>query len=356
MTETSTPSGPTGSPGNSNLAIYAICVVAGLAIGILGTMLINGSRSGGDDPVVAEYNGKSIRASEAFRQVKSRIFELEDELFRTKEQAINEVIEQRLLETEAKKQNLPIEQLVQKEVGGPDTVEDKDIEEFLTSKGLSLNDPRIRKDDVREYLKYRKQFDRRQAYLNKLKATANVKLKIEEPTAPKVTVNTDGYPTWGNAKAPVTIVEFSDFQCPFCSRAIPTVDRIKKEYGPDKVRIVFMDMPLPAHPRANPAALAGHCANEQGKFWELHDVLFKNQTKLEDSDLKDHAKAIGLDMAKFDDCFSKKKYQDAIEKSKKEAEKAGIQATPSFLINGTLMQGAQPFEKFKEKIDSAIKG
>jgi len=356
MNETSgTSSTPTGG-GNSNIAIYAICAVAGLALGILGTIVISGVRPGGDDPVVAEYNGKSIRASEAFRQVKPRIFELEDELYRTKEQAINEVVEQRLLEAESKKQNLPVDQLVQKEVGGPDTVADKDIEEFLTSKGLTLSDPRIRKDDVREYLKYRKQFDKRQTYLTKLKAGANVKLKITEPVSPKVIVSTDGYPSWGNAKAPVTIVEFSDFQCPFCSRAIPIVDRIKKEYGPDKVRIVFMDMPLPAHPRANPAALAGHCANEQGKFWELHDVMFKNQAKLEDKDLEEHAKSIGLDMAKYSDCFSKKKYQDAIEKSKKEAEKAGIQATPSFLINGVLLQGAQPFEKFKEKIDHATRG
>jgi protein-disulfide isomerase len=178
---------------------------------------------------------------------------------------------------------------------------------------------------------------------------------VKEPEAPKLAVNTEGYPSWGNAKAPVTVIEFSDFQCPFCSRAVPTIDRIKKEFGPDKVRIVFRDMPLPNHNRALPASLAARCANEQGKFWEMHNTLFENQQKLEDKDLKEYAKTVGLDVAKFNECFDGKKYVADLEKSRSEAEKIGIAATPSFLINGVLLQGAQPFEKFKEKIDRAAK-
>jgi protein-disulfide isomerase len=344
-------------PGSGKGPAYLIGAIGGLAVGVLVTYFAAGTGGAGrgGDPVVAKYNGTPVKASEAFAPIKTRLFDLEEELYRTKEQAINDFIEQRLLDAEAKKQGLPIEQLVEKSLGAESgEVTDKDIESFLTSKGLSLNDPRIKKEDVRDYLRYRRRFDKRQAFVAKLRESANVKLLLQEPESPKLKVTADGYPAWGNPKAPVTIVEFSDFQCPFCSRAVPTLNQIKQTYGPDKVRIVFRDMPLPSHNRAEPAALASHCANEQGKFWEMHDKLFENQTKLEDADLKGYAKALGLDSAKFSECFDSKRYAGIIEKSKREAESLGIQATPSFVINGVLLQGAQPFERFKEKIDRAM--
>lgn len=340
-----------------NVTIYALCVVVGIVVGILAGMAFSGGMgSSGGNPVVAEYNGKSIKASEVFGQVKTRLFDLEEEVYRTKEQAIKEYVERRLLDDEARKSNMSPDQLLEKQTGGGVAeVSDKDIETFLASKGLSLKDPRIKKDDVKEYLKYRQKFEKRQAYVDKLRESAKLKVLVKEPESPKLTVNTEGFPSWGNAKAPVTVVEFSDFQCPFCSRAVPTIDRIKKEFGPDKVRIVFRDMPLPNHNRALPASMAARCANEQGKFWEMHNTLFENQQKLEDKDLKDYATKVGLDIAKFNECFDKKKYLADLEKSRSEAEQVGIAATPSFLINGVLLQGAQPFEKFKEKIDRAAK-
>ncbi len=344
---------------HGNAALYVVSVLVGLALGILGTTLVNKSGGGGgDDATVAEFNGKAIKASEAFANIKTRLFDLEDELHRTKEQAVNDLVEQKILEAEAKKANMPINALIEKETAGgtPAQVTDADIDGFLATKGLTLKDPRIRKDDVKQFLMYRKQFEKRQEYVAKLKKNASVKIYLKEPSSPKLNATTEGYPSWGNPKAPVTIIEFSDYQCPFCSRAVPTLDKIKQEYGPDKVRIVFRDMPLPSHPKALPASHGAHCANEQGKFWEFHNKLFENQTKLDDADIKSYAKAIGLDEKKFGECFEAKKHAELIEKSKKEAEQLGIQATPSFVINGTLLQGAQPFEKFKEKIDRALAG
>ncbi len=356
MSETKETKKSGGLGSNPNLPAYILCAAAGLAVGVLATLLISGGGGGGSDPVVAEYSGKSVRASEVFGTVKTRLYDLEEELFRTKEQAINDFVEKTLLDAETKKRSMTLDQLLEKETGGTAQVDvdDKEIETFLTAKGLSLKDPRIRKEDVRDYLKYRKKFDKRQTYVAKLKAGSSVKVFVKEPESPKLEVTTEGYPTWGNAKAPVTIVEFSDFQCPFCSRAIPTIDRIKAEYGPDKVRIVFRDMPLPSHNRAMPAALAAHCADEQGKFWEYHNTLFSNQQKLEDADLKGYAKNLKLDENKFKECFDSKKHQATIDKSSREAGSKGIQATPSFVINGTLLQGAQPFERFKARIDRAI--
>lgn len=347
-----------GASNASGAMMYGICALGGLALGAVITLLVSGGGSGsGSDPVVAEYQGKSVRASEAFANIKTRLFDLEEELFRTKEQAINDFVETRLLEAEAKKQNTTVEALLAKEAGGgPAEVSDADIDAFLGSKGLSLKDPRIKKEEVRDYLKFRQSFEKRKEFVTKLRAASGVKLKIAEPASPKLAVTTEGYPAWGNPKAPVTIVEISDFQCPFCARAVPVLERIKAEYGPDKVRIVFKDMPLPSHGRAPAASNAAHCANEQGKFWEYHNALFQNQAKLEDADLKANAKTIGLDEGKFNECYDSKRHQALIDKSKKEAEALGIQATPSFLINGQLLQGAQPFERFKEKIDRAGKG
>ena len=319
-----------------------------------------GQKSGGGstgNKVVAQYNGNKVYADEAFASVKGRIFDLEEEIFKTKEQAINNFVELQLLESASKAQNLAVEQLLEKETGGEiGEVKEEEIETFLTSKGLSLDDPRIRKDDVRDYLKYQRRFEKRQGYLASLKAKANYKILIEEPSAPMLTVATEGYPSWGNQNAPVTIVEFSDYECPFCSRAVPVLQQIKKEYGPEKVKIVFRDMPLPTHSRAEPAANAAHCANEQGKFWEYHDLLFENQDSLEDADLKDFASRAKIDVKQFTECYDSKKYQATVDKSKREAEALGIQATPSFVINGVLIQGAQPFDKFKEKIDRALGG
>lgn len=358
MTENNTnlPTPPAAGGSSSNLVVYIVCLVIGGVIGVLGTMALSGGSGSGADPVVAEFNGKSVRASEAFTENKQQIFELEDQLFRTKEAAINTYIEGRLVKDEAKKQNLSPEQLLERETKGEDVVSDDDVNQFLISRGAKPDDPNIKKDDVREYLKFRKRYERRQAYLAKLRQSSKVSMKIKEPESPRIAVNTDGFPTWGNAKAPVTVIEFSDFQCPYCSRAVPTLDRLKKEYGPDKLRIVYIDMPLPNHPRALPASLAAHCANDQGKFWEMHNALFANQAKLEDNDLKDTAKSVGLDAGKFKECYDGKKHQSTVERARSEAEKAGIQATPTFVINGQMLQGAQPFEKFKEKIDRATKG
>lgn len=357
MTEsTETKTTPQSHPINSQVGIYVVCALVGILVGVLGTLIF--ARSGGQDanPVVAELEGKKIRASDVFGPVKTRIFELEEEIYRAKEQAITGFVDQAVLNAEAKKRGLGVEQLLEKEAGGAvGEVDDKEVEAFLGSKGLSLDDPRIKKEDVKDYLKYRKKFEKRQAYVASLKEKSNVKVLIQPPTVPVINVDTEGYPSWGNPRAPVTIVEFSDYQCPFCSRAVATINELKKSYGPDKIRIVFRDMPIRTHERALPAALAAHCANEQGKFWEYHDLLFENQTALEDSNLKDYAKRAKLDDKKFDECYKGKKYQSVVDKSMREAEALQLEATPSFLINGMLLQGAQPIDRFKEKIDRAIK-
>ncbi len=159
----------------------------------------------------------------------------------------------------------------------------------------------------------------------------------------------------GSASAPVTIVAFSDYQCPFCSRAESTLSRLRQAYG-DKLRIVAKHNPLPFHPRARPAALAALAAGRQGKYWEMHDRLFEDRNTLEDADLEAHAKAIGLNLKRFRKDLKDPKLAKMIEEDQALAQKLGAHGTPTFFINGWQLTGAQPEANFRELIDEALAG
>ena len=177
-------------------------------------------------------------------------------------------------------------------------------------------------------------------------------------TTPKVVqVSADDDPVKGDANAPVEIIEFSDFQCPFCSRwysdALP---QIQKEYiDTGKVKLVYRDFPLSSiHPQATPAAEAAECAKEQGKFWEFHDKLFENQASLSTASYKQWAQELGLNTQQFNDCVDKKKYQSEVTKDYQDGQAAGVTGTPSFFVNGINIRGAQPFSAFKTIIDQEL--
>ena len=170
---------------------------------------------------------------------------------------------------------------------------------------------------------------------------------------PRQKIETAGSPAQGPANAPIELVEFSDFQCPFCYRAHPTVEQVLKTYS-GKIRFVYRNFPLPMHPNARPAAEAAQCANEQGKFWAYHDRLFDDQSKLGPDDLKASAAALGLDTAKFDACFDSHKYKAVVDADLQAGNAAGVNGTPAFFINGRLLSGAQPFDEFKKVIDEEL--
>jgi protein-disulfide isomerase len=160
-------------------------------------------------------------------------------------------------------------------------------------------------------------------------------------------------PSRGNARAPVTIVEFSDFQCPFCSRAGPTLKQIEQTYGKD-VRIVWKHQPLPFHPEALPAALAAEAARQQGKFWEMHDKLFENQRALSAASYEAWAKELGLDVGKFKAAMADPQVKERVLADQALGNKVGANGTPTFFVNGEKVVGAQPFEAFKAVIDRRL--
>lgn len=172
------------------------------------------------------------------------------------------------------------------------------------------------------------------------------------PAAP-IVVDIAGAPMRGAADAPVTIIQFSEFQCPFCSRVEPTIDQLLKDYD-GKIKVVFKQMPLAFHDKAQKAAEASLFAHENGKFWELHNKMFANQSALTIEDIKKYATEVGLDAAALEAALNSDKYKAAVEADVAAAGKAGISGTPSFIINGKLVVGAQPIENFKKEIDAAL--
>lgn len=167
-------------------------------------------------------------------------------------------------------------------------------------------------------------------------------------------VNTKGSPARGGAaNAPVTLVEFSDFQCPFCSRVTGTLDQIEKAYG-DKVRIVFKHLPLRMHSRAPMAHAASEAANRQGKFWEMHDLIFENQRDLSEAAYLRYAGQIGMDVDQFKKDMASASVKARVDADAAEAAKLGVTGTPGFFVNGYFLSGAKPFSEFKRVIDEQI--
>ncbi len=156
-------------------------------------------------------------------------------------------------------------------------------------------------------------------------------------------------PFFGPEDAKVTIIVYSDFQCPYCTRAVPTVNQIKEKYG-DRVKVVFKDFPLSSHQYAQKAAEAAQCAHEQGRFWEYHDTLFANQGSLGIASLKQYASGLGLNTEQFNSCLDSGKYAAEVQKDFSDGRAAGVSGTPTFFINGKKLVGAQSFSAFESLI------
>jgi protein-disulfide isomerase len=171
--------------------------------------------------------------------------------------------------------------------------------------------------------------------------------------AARHTVSVDGSPVLGNENAKVTLVEFMDFQCPFCSRVRPTLDQIRTTYG-DQVRIVSKHLPLRIHPQAPGAAAAAEAAHRQGRYWEMRDRLFDAQRELSDEKYREIAQQLGLDLARFDQDRASPEVKQRVERDEQEAERLGVSGTPAFFINGRFLSGAQPFDAFKRMIDEEL--
>ena len=328
---------------------------------LLGALLGGCSRPSGaaQDPStpVAKVDGRVITEGELAAEAKPALAAAEkrhaEEVWNTRSQALSALVDRRLLEARAAKEGITVDALLQREVTAripePDEKMLQGIYDQTKATGRPLPPFADVKGEIAAFVKGQSADGQRQAYLAKLRSEAKVETLLPPLILPKVEVKADG-PSLGPADAPVTIVVFSDYQCEFCARVEPTLKQVATAYA-GKVRFVFQPYPLNIHPLAPKASEAAFCAGEQGKFWEMHDQLFANQNALGPDALKVHAKALGLDAAKFDACLDSGKTAAAVEASKKLGDGLGISSTPSFFVNGRPLTGALPFERFKELID-----
>ena len=270
---------------------------------------------------------------------------------------LDEMISRRLLEEEAKAKGKTVEQWYQTEyvtsVPEPSDAEAKAFYEehkAQVPQGQTFDDL---KDRIKQAVRQQKLREGMGKVLDDLKSRHHVQVSLQAPDLPRIDVEAKG-PSRGPTNAPVTIVEFSDFQCPYCGREYPVIERLMKEYD-GKLRLVFRHYPLDFHPFAQKAAEAGACAQDQGKFWELHDKMFTNQGKLAVADLKGYAKSLGMDAPKFDKCLDSGEKKALVDDDLKAGSAAGVNGTPAFFINGIFVNGAQPYEHMKQAVDRELR-
>jgi protein-disulfide isomerase len=301
---------------------------------------------------VATVAGTPISREDLEKHVKPKLAEIENERYEALSEGLDEMISEQLFEKEAKSRNVTVEQLEATEITAkvPEP-SDAEIQKVYDENKAQLGNQTLDqvKPRIVEFLKQQKAGERQQAFVDELKAKYKTTINLKPPV---VEVATAGRPARGPDKAPITIIAFSDYQCPYCKRAHATVEQVMKTYG-DKVKLVYRDYPLPFHENARPAALAAACANAQGKFWEFHQKLW-GASDLSTANLKAMAGEVGLDQKKFDECLDKQEFKAAIEKDIADGAAVGVTGTPAFFINGRMLSGAQPFEKFKQVIDEEL--
>jgi protein-disulfide isomerase len=310
------------------------------------------------DAVLATWNGGKITAKELDEKVGPQLEELEKKRFELKRNALETEVLQTLVKAEAAKQNQTEEQWLKAQIDGKvKQPPEEDVQKVFAENqarmppGSTLETMR---GQIVDFLTQDQKREMARTIFDGLKKQANVQILLKEPAKPRKQVEPKG-PSRGPENAKVTIVEFSDFQCPFCSRAHDTVEEVMTAYA-GKVRLVFRQFPLDFHAQAPKAAEAALCAGEQQKFWEYHSTLFKNQQKLMPDDLKAHATTLGLDAAKFNECLDSGKNAKAIQDDIAAGKKVGVTGTPAFFINGVMLSGAQPIEEFKKVIDAELSG
>jgi len=324
------------------------------------TMLVAscGSKKGSKE-VLAVVDGSKITLGdlqEKYPDLEKQLFRMEENMFRYKEMYLNDMIDNKVIELEAKATKKNPAELVAQEVSSKiKPVTDEEVVAFGKEKGVTADQMSKFKDRIKQYLSAQREAEARKTFAKTLRDKYKVTLKMKKPKGKVIEVKvTDDDASKGSKSAKVTVVEFSDFQCPFCKRAAGNWEAIVKAYG-DKVRVVFKHFPLiQIHEAAYKAAQAAQCMNDQGKFFEYHDKLFANNTALTEADLKKYVTELGGDVAKFTDCLTKGKYKAKVDKDMADGQKYGVSGAPTYFINGNMVVGAVSFDELKQAIDGAM--
>jgi protein-disulfide isomerase len=302
--------------------------------------------------VIATIDGKPVFETD-LATAQDQLLALKRQEYEIRKTALDALIDQKLIEAEAARRGISPTVLYGREVAArAKEPTDGEIDSFWLAQRDRIARPLAEvKPQMKLALKLARLNELRLNFVATLRRKAKIAILLE---APRVEVASDPARLKGPADAPVRIVEFSDYECPFCRSEEPVVKEVLAKYG-DRVSLAYRDFPLTQiHPRAQLAAEASRCAAAEGKFWEYHDRLFTQPAKLEPADLTEHARLAGLDLAKFSACLDGRKQQDAVGKDADEGHDAGVDGTPAFFINGIYFNGAQPASVFEKIIDDEL--
>jgi protein-disulfide isomerase len=305
--------------------------------------------------VLATLNGESITSGDVEDALLPNIFEAQDQIYEMRKQALDAKINDILLDQESKKRNTTAQDLYHTEVGmKAKPVTEDEAKKFYDSNKERLNgsfeDMRVQ---IIQFLQSKAYEQAETDFATSLRKAATVESYLRAPDPPVLKISIDDQPMRGNPNAPVTIIEFTDYQCPMCGRTAPILEDILKEFG-DKVRLVARDFPLDQHKNALKAAEAAEAAREQGKYWEFTAILFKNQEALEEPKLKEYATQLGLDRAKFDQALTSGKFYDKVQHDLREGEKLGVSGTPTIFINGRRLRD-RTADGLRAAVNAALK-
>ncbi len=334
----------------SLLVLLVSCVVIAASCGKGANTTIAATNPG---EVVATINDAPITAAELDKESKNRLQRVDQEIYQIKKESLDEMVEAKLIEQAAAKQGKKVEEYLKENIDDKITAPTEDeIKSFYEARGDQMGNKPLKEMEVtiKTFLSQNRKQGLRQQLIGGLRATANVKINIEPP---RVKIDTGDNPSIGPKGAKIQLVEFTDYQCPFCGRVRPTINQVMDDYK-DKVRYTLMDFPLSFHQYAKKAHEAVHCAGDQEKYWEYNKELWTKQQALQVDKLKEYAKELKLNTKKFDECLDSGKYTNLVEKNTKVGADAGAQGTPSFFINGIFLSGARPVGDFKKIIDDEL--
>jgi protein-disulfide isomerase len=320
-----------------------------LSFGLSALVLLSaGSAAAQEDTrVVAEVGGVKVTMAELEQEESARLLSAHYQYYQAETRALNELIDKKLLEQKAKSENLTLEQLVERDIKSQ--VKDPTEDQMkVYYEGLETDQPY---DAVRgkilEKIRQLRTEKARSAYVSVLRVQTTVYITLAPPRA---NVDLQNAQMIGPQKAPVTIVEFADYECPYCQKVAAEVKKLQADLS-DKVAFTYKDFPI--HSRSEKAAEAARCAGKQGKFWELHDELFHSK-ELDVDQLKAQARALKLDSSEFDKCLDSGEEAEAVDRDHKEGTRLGISGTPSFFINGHFMSGALDYATLRQIVEQQL--
>jgi protein-disulfide isomerase len=309
------------------------------------------------DGIAAKAGDVEVTSAELMEGIESEVFEQESKVFEVKFNKLRQLLLQKFMEKDPRKKGISNDEFLSKYIAQNVNISDKEIDAFIKDQNIPAEhiNPQVR-EKIKNYLEIERKKEAVDKWLAEQTKKNPVEVYIPKPRRPTFPVEAGNSPFAGDKDAKVVIVEFSDFQCPFCAKGAELLKKIKEKYG-KKVKVVFKQFPLPFHNHAEQAAVASLCANEQStdKFWKMHDDMFANQeTALDPEGLKKTAKKIGLDTAAFEKCLGENKHLAQVKAETEEGKKIGVKSTPTFFVNGQLVSGAQPLEVFAEIIDEEL--